>query len=273
EDVFVPRIKEPGFFLEAHHYERGLAHYSARCYSEVGDQPVVVDATPWYLYPASVPARIAGSIGAGGARIVIVLREPVARAVSMYHDQLGRRREERSLAEVVADELAVDDPEAELAGEAGPGLFRHYVLCGCYAGPVRRYLDTFGAGAVCVLLAEELWGDQEAVRRRLEAFLQVALPPAPQRAANPASRARLGPVESLLSRAEASSSPLRTAVGRAPAVAAGVRRAMEAVARWNQAPTRYDAADPDLRGTLAAWYEPHNRRLESELGRSLSRWR
>ena len=147
------------------------------------------------------------------------------------------------------------------------------MLCGCYAEPVRRYLDTFGAGNVCVLLAEELWGDQEGVRRRLEAFLQVPLPAAPARAANPASQARLGPVESILARAEASSSPLRAAVGRVPVVASGVRRAMEAVARWNQAPARYEAADPALRAALAGWYEPHNRRLEDVLGRSLDPWR
>lgn len=271
-EVFVPPVKEPGFFLEAHHYRRGLDHYASRYYSAAGKEPVVVDATPWYLYPASVPARIAESIGVGRARIIIVLREPVARAVSMYYDQVGRRREARAMSEAFADELAVADPDAEVAREAGPSLFSRYVLCGRYAEPVRRYVDTFGPDSVCVLLSEELWSDPQAVRSRLEGFLGVPLPAAPARVSNPASYARLGPLENLLARAEGSRSPIRTAVGRFPSLAGGIRRAMETVARWNQAPSAYAEPDVELRRALRDWFEPQNRRLEAVIGQGLEAW-
>lgn len=272
-EVYAPPIKEPGFFMEQRHYGRGLGHCATAYYSGATDEKVVLDATPWYLYPASVPARVAGSLGAENVRVIAVLREPVARAVSMYHDQHGRLREPRSLAQAFADELAVDDPEEELAREAGPDLFRHYLLCGRYADPLQRWLDVFGRDAVCVLLSEELWGDPAGTRDRLEAFLDVSLPEAPERAANPASRAGIGLVETVLSRMEASTGRLRAAVARMPGAAGRVRGAMEAVARWNQVPARYPEPDPVLLAGLREWFAPANRLLEGLVGRSLEAWR
>lgn len=272
-EVYAPPVKEPGFFMEQRQYGRGLGHCAAAYYSGATDERVVLDATPWYLYPASVPLRVAGSLGTENARIIAVLREPVARAVSMYHDQHGRLRETRSLAQAFADELAVDDPESELAREAGPDLFRHYLLCGRYAEPLGRWLDVFGRESVCVLLAEEMWGDPAGARARLESFLGVSLPEAPPRAANAASRAGVGVVETVLSRMEASTGRLRSAVARVPGAAGRVRTAMDAVARWNQVPVRYPTPDPLLLSGLREWFSPANHRLEELIGRSLEAWR
>ena len=272
DDVFSPPVKEPGFFMDARQYERGPGHCASTYYAGARREPVVLDATPWYLYPASVPGRIASTVGTDGTRIVVVLREPVARAVSMYNDQHGRHREPRSLAQAFADELAVSEPDDEVAREAGPDLFHHYLLCGRYAAPLERYLDTFGSDAVCVLLAEELWVQPEQVRARLAGFLGVDLPPAPTRAANPASRAHYGIVEGVLSCLEASSSPLRNVVARVPFVAGRMRTAVDALARWNQVPTRYPEPDPVLREGLKGWYSPSNRRLEALLDRRLEPW-
>src|SRR5436305_1552954 len=97
DDVFAPRVKEPGFFLEAGHYARGREHCASAYYRDARGERVVLDATPWYLYPASVPGRIAETVGREHTRIVILLREPVARTFSMYYDQVGRCRETRSL--------------------------------------------------------------------------------------------------------------------------------------------------------------------------------
>lgn len=273
DQVYAPKVKEPGFFWEERQYRRGLAHYASTYYREAGSEPVVLDATPWYLYPESVPERIAGAVGEEWTRIIIVLREPVARAISMYHDQLGRLRETRTLAEMVADELSVEDPVSEVAREGGPDLFQHYVLCGRYAEPVARYIDTFGLDSTCVLLAEELWGQPDRVRQQLERFLGVGLPEAPARASNPASRARLGAVEHLLSRIEESASPLRSLVARLPAAKGHLRAGMDALARWNQSAAPYPEPDPAILRLLRDWFQPSNQRLEQMLERSLAPWR
>ena len=271
-EVFAPKVKEPGFFAEVRQYRRGLQHYASAYYRESGAASVVLDATPWYLYPRSVPVRIAESLGTD-VRIIILLRDPVSRAVSMYYDQVSRLREKRSLAEAVADDLALADPAEVVAQEAGPEVVQHYVLCGLYADPVARYLGTFGPAAVKVIAAEDLWGEPELVRTELEEFLGVTVPPAPERAANPASRPRLGSVEHALSRMEASTSHLRDVVGRLPAAAGGLRHLMDRAARWNQVPTVYPKPEPELTEQLAAWYRPSNQQLEGMLGRPFPQWR
>jgi hypothetical protein len=270
-DVFAPRVKEPGFFAEMRQYQRGLDHYASAYYREVGSEPIVLDATPWYLYPRTVPVRIAESVGTN-VRIIVLVRDPVSRAVSMYYDQVSRLREDRTLVQAVADDLAVTDPAGAVAQEAGPEVVHHYVLCGLYADPVARYRQTFGPDAVKVIAAEDLWGQPELVRAELGPFLGVKVPPAPERAANPASRPHLGAVEHLLSRIEGSSSQLRNMVGRLPIAAGGLRRLMDQTARWNQVATEYPRPEPELTERLAAWYRPSNQRLEEMLGRRFAQW-
>jgi hypothetical protein len=271
-EVFAPKVKEPGFFAEMRQYQRGLEHYATAYYREAATEPVVLDATPWYLYPRTVPARIAESIGTD-VRIIILLRDPSSRAISMYYDQVSRLREERSLLQAVEDDLGIPDPIDVVAGEAGPDVVHHYVLCGLYHEPVARYLESFGAAAVRVIAAEDLWGSPDQVRSELEAFLGVAVPPAPGRASNPASRPRIGPIEHLLTRMEGSTSAVRDLVGRVPVAAGGLRRLMDRAARWNQVPTSYPRPDPELVDRLAAWYRPSNDQLEQLLGRRFPQWR
>jgi hypothetical protein len=271
-EVFVPEVKEPGFFMDRRQYDLGPDHYIGRYYTGVRSERVVVDATPWYLYPASVPERVASNVESGDARIVISLREPVARAVSMYHDQAGRNREKRSLEEAFAEDLAVADPDTAVAAEMSEALVRHYLLCGRYAAPVRRWIDTFGSASVCVLQADEIWAEPQAVRRRLETFLGVPLPAAPARVSNPASRARLGPIETVLVRAERSRSRLRAGVAHFPTTAGRLRAGLEAVARWNQVPAPYTEIEPELAAVLRDWFAPANRELEDLTGRSLPGW-
>lgn len=109
---------------------------------------------PEYLVRPECPARIKAD--APGARILAVLREPVARAVSAYfwYMQFGL--------------LPVEPLDVGLArlldGWSDPG-FPHageVIEYGFYARHLRRYLDTFGRAQVHVLLSGEL-GDQRQV--------------------------------------------------------------------------------------------------------------
>ena len=272
DDVFVPAVKEPGFFADARQHVRGLGHCAKTYYRDAAGERIRVDATPWYLYPASVPARLADAAG-DEARIVVLLREPVARTLSMFHDQVSRCREPRSFARAVEDDLRETDPAGTVAREFGPDLVRRYALCSRYAEPVERYLATFGPARVCVVLAEELWRTPEVVGARLDAFLGVHLPPPPADAANPSSRPRLAGVEKLLARTESSTTALRSLVGRSPRLVNATRSVMEATARWNQVPARYDAPDPDVERRLADWFAPANQRLAALLGHDLEAWK
>ncbi len=113
------------------------------------------------------------------ARIVVVLRDPVARAVSAYfwYMQFG-------LLPLVA---LGEGMERLLAGRADPDYPRasEVIDFGRYGGQLRRYLDLFGPDQVLVELATEL--DDQATYARLWKFLDVDpghRPPPPDRRAN-----------------------------------------------------------------------------------------
>lgn len=156
--VFLPDLKEPNFFQTslpdpktARHLnyeycignqEKYLALFrNARGYTAIGD------ASPTYLWDVNAPRRIREVIPK--ARIIIVLRDPIARAQSHYlmnvRNGLERHRTfERAVEHDVTNR--------------GIGFFgRHlYVEMGLYYQPVQRYIDTFGREQVLVLLLDDL---------------------------------------------------------------------------------------------------------------------
>ena len=145
--------------------------YSAylRLFDQWGGQKAVGEASTSYL-PSRVAAReIAGRFPE--ARIVVVLRDPVARAHSEYlmHRQLGSVS--GSFREAVKPEL--DDIARGVLGVRG------MVLSGLYAKQVKRYLEHFRREQILFLLFDELVRNP---RRALErVFRHLGVDPGPAR--------------------------------------------------------------------------------------------
>ena len=82
QEIFIPPRKELFFF--DFNYEHGLGWYEHLFHNARLDQRIG-DATPWYMSWPDVPERIAELFP--DARIILLLREPAARAWSHYwHD-------------------------------------------------------------------------------------------------------------------------------------------------------------------------------------------
>jgi hypothetical protein len=138
--------------------------------------PVAVgEASPYYLSHPHAAARAAALVP--DARIVAVLREPVARAHSHYQE---RRRQGIETLPTFAD--AVEAEPARLAGEVERMLedptyvsWNHlnhgYLAQSDYATGLGRWLDRFPAGQVLVLRSEDLYADDAAVLAQVRGFL------------------------------------------------------------------------------------------------------
>lgn len=138
--------EEPGFPVRA----RTLREY-ARFFDAADDHQIVGEVSPTYLASPVAPYKIARE--RPQARLIAVLREPVARAYSHYlmTVRAGRRR---------------FDP-AELFDDAA----ETYVRRSFYADDLSRFLDRFDEDQVKVVLFEDFRADTRSVMRDLYDFV------------------------------------------------------------------------------------------------------
>jgi hypothetical protein len=172
-EIAASAVKETGYFLPPR-YGRALEPFSVweHYFVAAPDRPVRLEATPSYFYGG---AAVAESIAAclGDPHVILVLREPVARAVSFFAAQKARLRipATMSMAEYLgtADRLTdddFDDPENE-----------RFMACrgGRYADYLPAWLEALGPRRVSVITFEELVEQPAAMLRLLAA--RVGLDP------------------------------------------------------------------------------------------------
>ena len=169
------RHKEVHFFDRGYHRGAGWYRRQFRAASWRRAGPgVTFESSPYYMYEPRVPARMRATLPE--AKLVFLLRDPVDRAFSHYHNnrRLGR--------EPLGFEEAIDAEEARLAGEeqrllADPRSTsrRHqrcsYLARGRYAEQLVRWREHFPAGQMMVVDAGRLFDDPRRVVAEVVAFL------------------------------------------------------------------------------------------------------
>jgi len=171
-----PSWKEVSFFDR--HWTRGVRWYRGNFPLLRPGGAVVGEASPSYLFHPLAPERVRAVVPE--ARLVVLLRNPIDRALSHYHHEVALGREPLSFEDALAAE------EGRLAGEverllAEPGYFsgawwdHTYVARGLYAEQLERWLAVFDSEQLLVLTTDELGADPAATYARVLAF--VGAPP------------------------------------------------------------------------------------------------
>ena len=164
-DVLGPPWKEVNYFDRR--YAFGEAWYRGNFPAQLrlarirrrGREPVVAEASPGYLFHPLAPERARALVP--GARLVALVRDPVARAYSHYQHEVALGREPLSFAE------AIEQEERRMQGElermlADPGYFSFawwnwtYVARGLYAEQLERWLALFPREQLLVVASEDL---------------------------------------------------------------------------------------------------------------------
>ena len=149
-DVCMSTVKEPNFFSAE---EIGDLYYgtvpvrSQTDYEALFERSARVtgEASVSYLYYENVAQRLKDFNPS--AKIIIILRDPVARALS--HHKMDCRL---GFCNVSLNSV-LDEPERY------PAYFRQFVELGDYFNQVTRYLQVFGPDAVLILKYEQLKED------------------------------------------------------------------------------------------------------------------
>ncbi len=256
--VYVPERKELHFF-DAPDYRQDLDSYRKH-FRGAEDYPVRVDITPAYLFMPQVAERIHESLG-DETKILILLRNPIDRAVSHYRMTYGRGWEILDLEQAFACE-----PE-RLAASGRSRYRQSYFSRGIYSDQVERFQERFSS--VKIMLFEDLLNETDESMGELYDFLDIEFRQIPLASSNKGVSPR--------------SLVLNRFVKRyiQPKGESGPRLLDSARYRLSNAIRRYNRSDKRLKvqlsdefyQTLQRYYREDIERLELLIGKDLSHWK
>lgn len=203
-DVLPPFGKELHYFDL--HYRRGVRWYRSRFpYAHrLRQGALTLDASPYYLFHPQVPHRAAELLPS--ARLIVLLRNPVERALSHHQHEVRGGREALPFAEAIereAERLAGE--EERLLRDPDYYSYSHhrysYTSRGRYLEQLRRWTEHYPREQLLVLQSERFFADPGRVTLEVQRFLGLSPEPLGRyrpflqgkyaRSMDPAMRARL----------------------------------------------------------------------------------
>lgn len=148
-------------------FEKGLAWYLAH-FPPIpkGKLCLTGEASPTYLNSSNAARRLHDTFPE--LKIVVLLRDPVDRAISHYYHWRRLHREFRTLPEAIDDQLQhIPDFDDEIA------IRNHYVARGCYVEFLERWLQYFPRERCLILQTEAFQQNSSSVVQSVHRFLGV----------------------------------------------------------------------------------------------------
>ena len=166
-----------------HHYERGLHwyrhHFPLIAYGFgkklVSGRPVLTgEASPYYLFHPHVPWRLHAAVPR--AKLIVLLRDPVNRAIAHYRHNVSQNREPLSFAEALAceetrlrgDRERLQRNELQLSSD-----YQHYsyAACGRYVEQLAAYHALFAKEQLLILKREDFYAKPGLTIQKVLAYL------------------------------------------------------------------------------------------------------
>ena len=174
-DIVTPVKKEIHFLTDR--FERGATWYIGQFPASVPAGTLVGEATPYALFHPLAPQRLFDV--SPGARVIVLLRNPVDRAYSHYLHERARGHETLTFEDAIAAEPhRLKGLEDRLA--AGELLISDvhkrasFVERGRYARQLERWLSVFPRDQLLILRSEDLYANPVQVTQQVTDFLGLA---------------------------------------------------------------------------------------------------
>ena len=169
-DVFIPVVRAPNYFLP----DTGIDDWEAylSLFKGAGAAHAVGEASTEYLFDEGAPGRIHGRFP--DAKIVIILRNPVEMAYSLWRYMVVTGSEAKDFAEAIGDRERNYRMSQEFKRSCeGYWASYLYVERARYSGQVKRWIDTFGAARVRIYIFEAFVRNPVEICQDLYEFLGV----------------------------------------------------------------------------------------------------
>jgi hypothetical protein len=180
-----PAEKEVHFFDGR--YERGVRWYRSRFPlraalergGQSGRRRLTFEASPYYLAHPFVAPRMHEQLPE--AKLVVVLRDPIARAWSHYRDNVARGTESKPFLEALHSEpgrLAPGIANITRGIDPGPEYRNYgYVERGHYAAQLERWFAVYPRTQFLIVESRELFDDSAVTYERVLRFVGLDAPP------------------------------------------------------------------------------------------------
>ena len=170
--AFLPITKEVHYFTL--HYNEG-EHWYRGHFQQANRKQICGEITPYYLFHPQAPQRIQALIPK--ARFIVLLRDPVERALSQYFHARRLGFEELELEAALA---------AESQRLASGDLYSHqkhsYLSRSRYELQLQRYQRLFSPHQLLILRSEDLFEKTERSWKAIQDFLGLREKPLPNQA-------------------------------------------------------------------------------------------
>ena len=153
------RKKELHFFDKNENYVRGINYYKSSfpLSFNLPDDALVVEATPAYIYSAQASVRLKKHLP--NLKLILLLRNPIQRAISSYFNGKRKGYEPRTI-----DEVFINNPTL---------IHEDYIQKGIYIDQIQRYEKYLSEGNLLILQSEELFNNKSKVLKDVEKYLNV----------------------------------------------------------------------------------------------------
>ncbi|MBE9164156.1 tetratricopeptide repeat-containing sulfotransferase family protein [Tychonema sp. LEGE 06208] len=165
--ILTPIKKEMDFF--SWHFHRGIDWYLAHFpQMPEGGEFVTGEASPSYFDCREAPKRLYSAFPE--AKLIVLLRNPVDRAISHFYRLKGLNWEGRSLDRAISDEIERlnQNPEYIIGEEPG-----NYLARGRYIEFIKNWLACFPREQLLILKSEDFYAKAAATVQQVLEFLDL----------------------------------------------------------------------------------------------------
>jgi hypothetical protein len=266
-DIFFQTPKENAFFANDGLYGKGPS-YLNEFYQNYAGEKILGSAYVHLIYFPFVAERIFNYNS--NMKMLLVLREPIARAYSAYW-----YARQNSWEKTNSFELAIQKEPLRLNGSFKEQSELTYISHGYYADQLNRYLTYFDQSQIHIVFFEDLKQKPKEVLNDIFNFLNLSYDVKEINFTQKVNSAAMPKILWLQSFLRSYDSWYRKAFQglTTPKFRAFVRENITAkVFSWNKKSFEYPTINSDLREKLVEHYKPYNETLGVLTGRDLTPW-
>jgi len=172
----------PAFKKEVHFFDlsfdKGINYYRSFFPTSLKNKECITgEKTPYYLIHPLVPKRIAETFPL--VKLILLLRNPIDRAFSHYHQQFSRNYETMSFEDAIKNEESrLEGEEEKMIDNSHYQSYSHrhhsYLKRGRYYQNIKKWLEYFPKNQFLILTTEELKVNPNETMNRVFDFLELS---------------------------------------------------------------------------------------------------